>query len=266
MTKLIVDNRERGALLPLFRELSDGFGVEALPVGDVLVAYPAGHGFLVERKTAADLAASICDGRRPLSIGVAADKHNQTKSVSKRWAEQMNRLLSSGRRAFVIIEGDLRRCDLYESSLSAWLNLSLRGDISVLRTTTVRETFEVIVALVSKLEAPPRTWTPSSDGGVRPPKLVGKRQKDAACVDVRQLMCVPSISFKIAKKLLDHFGSLRELRTALGSESFPAVRLDERHCLGKARLKHLRRHMIGEDGAGRAAKQKHTKTTNRAFQ
>ena len=65
----------------------------------------------------------------------------------------MNRLLSSGWRPFVVIEGDLRRCDLYESSLSAWLNLSLRGDVGVLRTTSVRETFQVIVALVSKLEA-----------------------------------------------------------------------------------------------------------------
>ena len=37
--------------------------VEALPVGDVLVEFPAGHGFLVERKTATDLASSICDGR-----------------------------------------------------------------------------------------------------------------------------------------------------------------------------------------------------------
>ena len=174
----------------------------------------------------------------------------------------MNRLLSSGRRPFVVIEGDLRRCDLYESSLSAWLNLSLRGDVSVLRTTSVRETFQVIVALVSKLEAPPGKWTPSADGGVRPPKLVGKRQKDAACVDVRQLMCVPSISYKIAKTLLDQFGSLSNLRKALLSEPFPAVRLDERHCLGRARIKHLRRHVLGEDDASNAAKQKHPKTNH----
>ena len=63
MTRVVVDNRERCALLPLFRELSDGFHVEALPVGDVLVEFAAGHGFLVERKTAADLASSICGGR-----------------------------------------------------------------------------------------------------------------------------------------------------------------------------------------------------------
>ena len=88
---------------------------------------------------------------------------------------------------------------------------------------------------------------------MRPPKLIGKRQKDAACVDVRQLMCVPSISYKIAKKLLDQFGSLSNLRTALGSESFPAVRLDERRCLGRARIKHLRRHVLGEDDASHAA-------------
>ena len=90
----------------------------------------------------------------------------------------------------MVIEGDLRRCDLYESSLSAWLNLSLRGDVSVLRTTGVRETFQVIVALVSKLEAPPAKWTPSADGGVRPPKLIGKRQKDAACVDLEHFLQV----------------------------------------------------------------------------
>ena len=172
----------------------------------------------------------------------------------------MNRLLSSGRRAFVVIEGDLRRCNLYERALSAWLNLSLRNDVSVLRTTDVRQTFEVIVALVSKLEIPKGKWTPSADGGVRPPKLIGKRQKDKACVDVRQLMCVPSISYKVAKKLLNHFGSLSNLREALGSESFPAVRLDERHCLGKARLQHLRRHILGEDGASRNAQQRQMKT------
>ena len=72
MTRVVVDNRERCALLPLFRELSDGFHVEALPVGDVLVEFPAGHGFLVERKTAADLASSICDGRSSSSKSVMA--------------------------------------------------------------------------------------------------------------------------------------------------------------------------------------------------
>ena len=61
MTRVVVNNRERCALLPLF--LGDGFHVEALPVGHVLVEFPNGHGFLVERKTAADLASSICDGR-----------------------------------------------------------------------------------------------------------------------------------------------------------------------------------------------------------
>ena len=170
----------------------------------------------------------------------------------------MNRLLCSGRRTFVIIEGDLRRNDrFYEHSLSAWLNLSLRGDVSILRTIDVRETFDVIVALVRKLETPPRSWVPTTDGGVRPPKLIGKREKDVACVDVRQLMCVPSISFKIAKKLLNHFGSLSKLRAALGNESsFPVVRLDDRSCLGRARLKHLRRHILGEDAADDRAKTK----------
>ena len=75
-------------------------------------------------------------------------------------------------------------------------------------------------------------------------------------------MCVPSISYRIAKTLLDQFGSLSNLRKALLSEPFPAVRLDERHCLGKARIKHLRRHVLGEDDVNHAAKQKHPKTNH----
>ena len=53
-------------------------------------------------------------------------------------------------------------------------------------------------------------------------------------------MCIPSISERVARKLLEHFGDMLTLREALGDmNSFPRVRLDARTCIGKARLQVL---------------------------
>ena len=71
-----------------------------------------------------------------------------------------------------------------------------------------------------------------------------KRQRDEEAVWVPQLMCIPSISERIARLRLDHFGILRELQDALEDlNSFPKIRLDDRTCIGKARLKMLARYL-----------------------
>ena len=57
-------------------------------------------------------------------------------------------------------------------------------------------------------------------------------------------MCIPSISERIARKLLEHFGALRSLQAALGDlSSFPRVRLDARTCIGNTRLQLLARYL-----------------------
>ena len=71
-----------------------------------------------------------------------------------------------------------------------------------------------------------------------------KRVRDSETVWVRQLMCIPSISERIARLLLDQIGNVRELQEALEDiDSFPKIRLDNRSCIGKARLKILARHL-----------------------
>ena len=97
MTKVTVDSRER-TLLKLFRELSDGFETRALPVGDVEAEYENGRGWLCERKTCADLAASLVDGR---------------------WKEQTSRLFSSGKQIVIIVEGSLRDAERMYSNVLA---------------------------------------------------------------------------------------------------------------------------------------------------
>ena len=194
MTKVTVDSRER-TLLTIFRAHSDGFDVASLPVGDVHVEYADGRSWVCERKTAADLAASLVDGR---------------------WKEQTSRLFSCSKKVYIIIEGDLRSTDgMYKHVFGAWLNMSLRG-VDVLRTWDANETFATLVSMIQKLEH----WLPGSPPlGLLIPKTKGKmtskRGRDANEVETRQLMCIPSISERIARKLLQQFGGMSHLRAAL---------------------------------------------------
>ena len=57
-------------------------------------------------------------------------------------------------------------------------------------------------------------------------------------------MCIPSISERIVRILLEHFGNLRELQESLEDlKTFPKIRLDDRRCIGKTRLKMLARYL-----------------------
>ena len=58
MGRLVVDLRERQLL-----GLLPGVERATLDVGDALCKYEDGSGWIVERKTASDLAASLMDGR-----------------------------------------------------------------------------------------------------------------------------------------------------------------------------------------------------------
>ena len=71
---------------------------------------------------------------------------------------------------------------------------------------------------------------------------VPKRERDNERMTcwVRQLMCVPTASERIAKKLLDEYGSLPSIQGALQTpKSFKRIRLDDRFCLGEERIKKL---------------------------
>ena len=83
---------------------------------------------------------------------------------------------------------------------------------------------------------------PGVPSGIQPKS---KRQRDEETVWIRQLMCIPSISERIARLLLEHVCDLRELQDALEDlNSFPQIRLDDRTCIGKTRTKMLARYLV----------------------
>ena len=208
MARLQVDRRERTLMQHL-----DAKGVYALCTYD-----EGGCTFLLECKRADDFAASIKDGR---------------------WREQAARMFETGHKVLFCIEGDLRGLGgMYESMLGAMVNANLRSSICF-RTFDVEETACLVCHLMKKFQkCPPPA---SVSGGLRPPPQ-SKRQKmsEADSVFARQLMCVPSVSERIAVSLLDHFGNIEELQHALRDiNTFPRLQIGNKTFLGKARLAKL---------------------------
>ena len=105
--------------------------------------------------------------------------------------------------------------------------------------------------------------SPALPAGVLTPP-VSKRKRDAereVCW-IRQLMCIPSISERIARKLLEEYGTLPAIQRALVDiKSFKKIRLDDRTCLGNARLQKLSYHLV--DGAAGAQAMERATDPNR---
>ena len=130
---------------------------------------------------------------------------------------------------------------MYSNLIGAWINTELRR-CYVFRTIDIQETFLVLRGLIAKLE---HAHAPVPCGGLAPPRL-SKRRRDEELDTcwVRQLMCIPTVSETIARKLLEHFGTPEKLREALRSTGkFPRIQLTEKTALGKARVAKLAKHL-----------------------
>lgn len=133
----ILDTRERDLITKL------GWPTRALPVGDVWLGVDlsgnlGSGGVIAERKSVADLEASILDGR---------------------YREQRTRLLShcqlNGYRPLYIIEGELDRIAgrLSKQALRKFLTrLTLRYGVAVLQTDSTEDTAKLCLTLADQLK------------------------------------------------------------------------------------------------------------------
>lgn len=142
---IAVDDREHG-LRRLFRSAT--YSVAHLPVGDIWIGLQADEitkgGLIIERKSAADLEASILDGR---------------------YREQRARLLAfcqeKQAHPMYIIEGDLDRFNarLKKPALLKHITrLQLRYHIPVFQTACLEETSELCYILLEQWEKDPTTF------------------------------------------------------------------------------------------------------------
>lgn len=152
---------------------------EQLPAGDYVIS----DRLVVERKTGADLAASIKD---------------------RRLFEQIARLKASYEAVVLVVEGV--PVHISEASWQGALTRALASGASILRTADPAET-AVWLSRFHRLEGKP----PSELRGRPMPR---RPTTDLADVAEDVLRCLPGISTVGARRLLGHFASLRAVFAA----------------------------------------------------
>ena len=203
----VVDYREKELLAALGSVSS-----AALPLGDIRV----GH-LLIERKTGADLARSIVDGR---------------------WRDQKARLLEQNEfEPVILVEGPLT--GLPRKVLQGALcNTFLRDRIHVIRTSDMADTVLVLRLLASKVERP------LAMRSLRAPRTKRKREEDYTYQ--RMLMCVPGVSEAVADVLARAYASLTDLQKELrtNQDAVACLQRTPKRRVGPAIVRALCKHLL----------------------
>lgn len=137
MATIVVDNREKEIIKQLER-LKATFTIENLPLGDVIFKIADQEVYVLERKTKADLVASIVDNR---------------------YKDQKIRLIENyvkkGIPVVYLIEGFYKsgghESVPHRNQLAALVNTSLRDDILVYHVDTTKDSIDYILELQKKL-------------------------------------------------------------------------------------------------------------------
>jgi ERCC4-type nuclease len=242
---------------------------EALPVGDVILSSSDGETdyIVFERKSLADLAASIRDGRyKEQSLRLQAFPNVPNHNV------------------VYIIEGDFARYNERFSKIgkgalqSAMCSLNYYKGFSVVRTMSVLETYDIIHSYANKLAASPAPYghyhhvaPPPQDeeggvvvpvdaqGGVRgtvgSPTYCGVlKVKQVKCENITPqnigeiMLCnIPSVSTKTAAVIMKKYGTLGALMDALkgSADCLDDIRLETQRKLSKQCIQNIYNFLMG---------------------
>ena len=187
---LILDCREH-KLIEIFPDTK----TKQLDIGDILYVNsedPTEIKCIVERKTLNDLSSSIIDGR---------------------YKEQKCRLLSSGIRVVYILEGMIKNKFgvKFSTLLSAILNMQFRDNITVIRTKDLAETAQILIMLKEKIKSIPADDETRQIVYESSVNISKKQNMSKETVFIKQLSCIPGISDKTAKDIVNIFPSMKEL-------------------------------------------------------
>ncbi len=180
-----IDDRERAPVIRETLAAMDDVTVEIrrLVIGDFQVA----RRLLVERKTLDDFAVSVIDGR---------------------FFRQMEQLAGSSMQGVLILEGgsrDLNHTGVRREALQgAMIYTGIILRVPILRSLGPAETARLIIYAA-------RQVTLSDTGAV---KRAGRRPKGKRKRQLYLLQGLPGIGPVRARRLLDHFGSVRNVFTA----------------------------------------------------
>lgn len=221
-----IDTRER-ELIPLL-----AIPTRNLPVGDIWIGLSGEDvgpgGIVAERKTVADLEASILDGR-----------YREQKARLLTYCQQTNS------RPLYIIEGNLDRMTgkFTEDVLRKFLNrLQLRYGVAVIQTDSIGSTASLCRILLEQWQKDPTTFQ-TQDGAQKEYShtvTVSKRanREDPKAFVGLVLQQCPGVSAQIASALVAAFVNLEGVMKASESE-MAATMVTEKRRVGPAVAKRL---------------------------
>lgn len=213
---MIVDDREHD-LIARLTSVQATFQVQRLPLGDILFEHN-GTTCIVERKRTDDFAASISDGR---------------------WREQKARLKTSGAIGVYLIEGSLYNQNKPPETLSSAIwNTMLRDKMWVIQTRGLEDTVLHLLVLQKKIGRDIKGST-----GVK--SLLSKRKRKQDNVLLLMLMSVPSVSERIATKLVEQWSTLKELQEQLRAnpKQLRTLQVTDKRKIGPAVITSLIKHL-----------------------
>ena len=195
--KIICDSRERNTVV--IKELMNkevDLGFERLEIGD----YICSDQVIVERKTDDDFTKSIMD---------------------KRLFSQIKILVESCSKPILLLEGEL---NLYGSSLhpsalaGALTSIAADFKVPIIYTKNQKETAEILFALARREQEE------------RKRKLsIGKRKGLGLKIQLEEaISSLPHVDHKIAGRLLNHFGSIRDIVLAKREDFFAIKGIGEK--------------------------------------
>lgn len=216
-TSIIIDNRETAIIdyMLATAEASLSITIKPLPIGDFIIKCKASPiTIVIERKTWADLVASIHDGR---------------------YRDQKSRLLALGSEykvAYIIEAGATRSVGDFELVRSSIWSMGLRDGMTIVQTTGMEDTVDAILALAKKMsregfaKSLEITDHVVSEHGL---SLSSKKRVTTAkeCL-VAQLAQVSGVSVKIAMSIADHYESMQVFCQEANESDLANVRINNR--------------------------------------
>lgn len=205
--ELVIDNRERD-LIKLLNELGVKHRVDVLDIGDVNWLKDGELWMVIERKSVADLKASICDGRS---------------------REQKARILNCGLakdRIMFLIEGSISKgldAKLYNIPVSTLLgsivNMQLRDNIKVYKTSSLNETANYIARMNQKIESDHENYFKDGDSvdDVAYAATLKKKKRENVTPRVwyiSQLSLIPQVTERIADSVCEMYPTVVSLVAA----------------------------------------------------
>tara|TARA_Y200000002_G_scaffold296319_1_gene250829 strand:+ start:556 stop:1368 length:813 start_codon:yes stop_codon:yes gene_type:complete len=196
--KLIVDNREN--IKEILHDKIENVKFENLCIGDYCYKINDEDFLIIERKTIADYAASIRDGRN---------------------REQKKRLKSQPVPFIYLVEGNLTKDNssfsynkvTKDTIVSSILNSIMRDNIQVFHTYDINETIFFIESIYKKLDKQGKTFlknkTNYTQDIIETVKINKKNNMNQNISFQMMMNCIPGISNKISSRLAEKFTNIK---------------------------------------------------------